>query len=244
MLMIKDKKLLVFSAHAADFVWRAGGLIAKYVEEGADVHVVVFSMGVRGESNDLWKQEGQTAESVKAARMAESKKAAGILGVTNVEYWDMIDYPIVFDQAAVDRVIRKIREVRPDYVVTHDKNDLFNPDHNEVARAVYSCCVQSNSAGVRMEGLKHTKQMNIFGFEPHQTEISGYMPGIMLDITSVYEKKIAAMKCFEAQSHLIEYYTQRAFLRGNHARRISGETRYKFAESFARYYPVVGGELV
>lgn len=242
--MITDKKLLVFSAHAADFVWRSGGLIAKYVEAGADVHVVVFSMGVRGESNDLWKQEGQTSESVKEIRKAESMKAAEVLGVKNIEYWDMVDYPIVFDQAAADRVVRKIREVRPDYVVTHDKQDLFNPDHNTVAQSVYNCCVQANSAGVRIEGLKHTKQMNIFGFEPHQTEISGYMPGIMLDITSVYEKKVAAMKCFVAQSHLIEYYTQRAFLRGNHARRISGEKKYKYAESFARYYPVVGEELV
>jgi len=242
--VIKDKKLLVFSAHAADFVWRAGGLIAKYIEEGADVHVVVLSMGVRGESNDLWSQNGQTAETVSAMRRAESMKAAGILGIEQIEYWDLIDYPITFDQETVDRIIRKIREVRPDYVITHDKNDLFNPDHNEVAKAVYSCCVQSNSAGVRMEGLQHTKQMNIFGFEPHQTEISGFVPGIMVDITGVYEKKIAAMKCFLAQSHLIEYYTQRAFLRGNHARRISGDTRYKYAESFARYYPVVSEELI
>lgn len=242
--MLKDKKLLVFSAHAADFVWRSGGIIAKYIEEGADVHVVVFSMGVRGESNDLWKQQGQTAETVSTMRKEESMNAANILGVKNIEYWDLTDYPITFDQTTIDRIITKIRGVRPDYVITHDKNDLFNPDHNEVAKVVYSCCIQSNSAGVRMEGLKHTKQMNIFGFEPHQTEISGYVPGIMVDITSVYEKKIAAMKCFLAQSHLIEYYTQRAFLRGNHARRISGEGKYKYAESFARYYPVVSEELV
>jgi Uncharacterized proteins, LmbE homologs len=242
--MIKDKKLLVFSAHAADFVWRSGGTIAKYIDEGAEVHVIVFSMGVRGESNDLWKQEGQTAETVSAMRKAESMNAAEILGVKNIEYWGMMDYPIVFDDASKERIIRKIREVRPDYVITHDKTDLFNPDHNEVSKVVHSCCVQSISAGVRMEGLKHTKQMNIFGFEPHQTEISGYIPGIMVDITSVYDKKIAAMKCFLAQSHLIEYYTQRAFLRGNHARRISGETKYKYAESFARFFPVVSEELI
>jgi 4-oxalomesaconate hydratase len=242
--MIENKRLLVFSAHAADFVWRAGGTIAKYIDGGADVHVVVLSMGVRGESNDLWKKEGQTAESVKAARMAESIKAAETLGVRNIEYWDLSDYPIVFDGATINQAILKIRTVRPDYVITHDKNDLFNPDHDEVAKTIYSCCVQANSAGVRTEGLKHTRQMNIFGFEPHQTEISGYVPGIMVDITAVYEKKVAAMNCFRAQSHLIEYYTQRAFLRGNHARRISGETKYKYAESFARYYPVVGEELI
>ena len=32
--------LLVVSAHAADFVWRSGGTIAKYVKHGASVHLV------------------------------------------------------------------------------------------------------------------------------------------------------------------------------------------------------------
>jgi LmbE family N-acetylglucosaminyl deacetylase len=41
--MIAGKSMLVVSAHAADYVWRSGGTIAKYIAEGADVHVVVLS---------------------------------------------------------------------------------------------------------------------------------------------------------------------------------------------------------
>ena len=66
--MIEGKKMLVVSAHAADYVWRAGGTIAKYIKNGADVHLVILSFGGRGESNDLWKQPDATAESVKAIR--------------------------------------------------------------------------------------------------------------------------------------------------------------------------------
>jgi hypothetical protein len=36
------KKLLVISAHSADFIWRAGGTIAKSVEQGAEILVVAF----------------------------------------------------------------------------------------------------------------------------------------------------------------------------------------------------------
>ena len=43
--MIAGKKMLVVSAHAADYVWRAGGTIAKYIKGGAEVHVVVLSFG-------------------------------------------------------------------------------------------------------------------------------------------------------------------------------------------------------
>ena len=36
----------------------------------------------------------------------------------------------------------------------------------------------------------------------------------------------------------------KAFIRGNHARRLSGEKSYKFAESFTRRFPYVGHWLV
>jgi 4-oxalomesaconate hydratase len=99
----------------------------------------------------------------------------------------------------------------------------------------------SNSAGVITENIGGaTKQMQIYGFEPHQTELSDYKPGCFIDITSTYEKKLKAMQCFKAQAHLIEYYTQRAFMRGNHARRLSGVGSYKYAESFAPVFPYVG----
>ena len=241
--MIRDKKMLVFSAHAADFVWRAGGTIAKYINEGAEVHLVVFSYGVRGESNDLWKQENQSTENVKEIRKDESIKAAEILGVKNIEFWDFEDYPIYFDRERLDRIVKKIREVRPDIILTHDENDSFNPDHNKVHDTVFQASVTANSSGALYDGLKNTKQMRLFGFEPHQTEISGYVPGSFVDITSTYEQKVNAMKCFKAQNHLIEYYTQRAFMRGNHARRISGNNSYKYAESFSNFFPVVGEEL-
>lgn len=241
--MIQGKKVLVVSAHAADYVWRSGGTLAKYVREGAQVHVVVLSFGVRGESNDLWKQPGQTAEGVKAARRAETTEAASILGIQNIEFWDWEDYPIAVTPQREEQLVRKIREVAPDIILTHDKFDILNPDHNQVSDLTFRCSVMSNSAGVRLEGTKTTRQMQLFGFEPHQTELSRYVPGIFVDITDTYDQKVAAMNCFKAQGHLIRYYTERAFLRGNHARRLSGRQDYKYAESFSRFFPQVSGEL-
>lgn len=244
--MIKGKKMLVVSAHAADYVWRSGGTIAKYIEEGADVTVIVLSFGVRGESNGLWKKGGHTYDSIKEIRKEETRKAAKALGVeeSKFECWDYMDYNIPMTEELEDRLIKKIREVKPDIILTHDKTDILNPDHNKVNNLVWRCSVLSNSDGVITEGLPTTKQMKIYGFEPHQTELSKYVPTHFIDITNTYEKKIEAMNCFQGQKHLIEYYTQRAFMRGNHARRISGITDYAYAESFASFYPVVSEELV
>lgn len=241
--MMENKKILVVSAHAADYVWRSGGTIAKYIKHGASVSVVVLSWGVRGESNDLWKEAGQTAAQVQEIRSAETRQAAKILGITDIEFWGLSDYPIPLDTSAEERMIRKIRKVRPDIIITHDKQDVLNFDHNNTSDFVWRCSIMSNSKGVRLEGTEPTKQMRIYGFEPHQTELSHYMPGSMVDITETFDQKVAAMKCFKAQSHLIQYYTDRAAMRGNHARRLSGDQAYKYAESFSNFAPVVGPEL-
>ena len=67
---------LVVSAHAADFVWRAGGAIALHAAKGHAVTIVCLSFGERGESAKLWKQPGVTLQSVKDARRKEAEAAA------------------------------------------------------------------------------------------------------------------------------------------------------------------------
>ena len=54
--MTDKKTALVISAHAADFVWRAGGAIALHQQRGYEVTIVCLSYGERGESAKLWKQ--------------------------------------------------------------------------------------------------------------------------------------------------------------------------------------------
>jgi len=46
-------RVMVFSAHAADFCSRAGGTILNYVRAGSKVRVIDLTYGERGESNSL-----------------------------------------------------------------------------------------------------------------------------------------------------------------------------------------------
>lgn len=240
----QNTNLLIVSAHAADFVWRAGGTIAKYVKHGANVSLVILSYGARGESNDLWKLEGQTLDNVKTIRRGEIEAAAECLGVKNYEIWDYQDYHMDINNDRIDQLVQKIREVKPTDILTHGPKDAFNPDHETVSKFVFDAGVLSTSNGVRLEGTKTAKQARLFGFEPHQSEISDFKPEVIIDITETYEQKEAAMNCFKAQPHLIEYYGWKAKLRGNHARRCSGNNDYKYAEAFSRFFPYVGGEFI
>jgi len=240
----KNVNLLVVSAHAADFVWRAGGTIAKYVKHGANVALVILSYGVRGESNDLWNLEGQTIDNVKKVRHLEIESARKHLGVENIEVWDYEDYFMEFRPDRLERMVRKIRKEKPHHIITHGPKDAFNPDHETVSRFVFEASVLSISNGVGMDGYPTAKQARIFGFEPHQTEICDFKPEVMIDITETYGQKLAAMQVFKAQKHLIDYYAERAKMRGNHARRCSGNHRYQYAEAFSRFFPYAGDELV
>jgi 4-oxalomesaconate hydratase len=64
-----------------------------------------------------------------------------------------------------------------------------------------------------------------------------------VDITSVIDKKKAAMAEMKAQQYLQTYYAQRAEHRANHARRASGDKAVEYAEAFQRVIPQVVSEL-
>ena len=58
-----EKKMMVVSAHAADWCTRAGGTIRRMIEEGWDVQVHVLTYGEHGESGAYWKNNpGSTFE--------------------------------------------------------------------------------------------------------------------------------------------------------------------------------------
>src|SRR5580658_7074371 len=104
-----DKTVLVVSAHAADFVWRAGGAIALYHQRGYRVRIVCLSFGERGESQEAWNQPGMTLDRVKEIRRAEASRAAGILGA-EVRFYDCGDYPIQVSPATIPALVGEFRE--------------------------------------------------------------------------------------------------------------------------------------
>jgi 4-oxalomesaconate hydratase len=64
---------MAVGAHAADFVWRAGGALALAGESGGTARVIALSYGEKGESGELWKEEGQTIENVKKVRAGRGR---------------------------------------------------------------------------------------------------------------------------------------------------------------------------
>lgn len=225
------------SAHSADFVWRAAGAIATVTTGGGAATVVSLSFGERGESGELWKQEGQTLENVKAIRRTEAEAAAEILGA-QVVFLDRGDYPLELDSAAVTELTDVMRDLEPDVVLGHARQDPFNPDHGVASDATIRARQLASGAGVA-SGFETITPPELLLFEPHQPELCGFLPTTFLDITPVWDQKLAAMEAMGAQEYLRQYYAERAGQRANHARRISGRTDIRYAEAFQREIPQV-----
>ncbi|MCP9756129.1 PIG-L family deacetylase [Lacihabitans sp. CCS-44] len=235
-------KLLVISAHSADFVWRSGGVIAKSVEQGAETLVVCLSFGERGESGELWKEDpNRTEESVKIIRKAQAQQAANIFGTT-IQFLDWGDYPMLISDERIAQLTKIIGDFEPTVILTHTAKDPFNPDHPLAYQATERARLLSCGAGVA-SAFKNIDPPMWYSFEPHQPELCDFKPDTFVDISTVFNKKIAAMNCMGAQKYLVEYYTELGGRRANHARRISGNKDVKFAEVFQSHLPKVVGSI-
>ena len=235
------KSILVVSAHAADFVWRAGGAIALYASRGYRVRILCLSYGERGESQGAWKVPDMTIDRVKQIRCVESTRAAQILGA-EIRFFDSGDYPIQPSEETIEQMVIEYRQLQPEFVLTHSFLDPYNPDHPTANDITLKTRVYAQALGYPAPG-KALGAPPVFMFEPHQPEQCEFKPQLLLDVTPVWETKQQAMKSMEAQTHLWEYYTDLGKRRGTQAVRNGGPKAIKFAEAFQRVYPQVTDHL-
>lgn len=229
--------LLVVSAHAADFVWRSGGYIAKTVAAGGRADVVCLSFGERGESPGAWRTEGMTLQRVKEIRRAEAEAAGKVLGA-RMTFLDRGDYPLPDDRETLFLLVEKIREIQPTVILTHSSVDPYNYDHPLAADLTMRARMVAQARG-HESAYPPLGAPPVFRFEPHQPEMCAFTPDVLVDITAVFDQKVAAMGQMGSQDHLVRYYTDLGERRGVQAVRNGGDRGIRQAEAYQRVFPQV-----
>ncbi len=173
-----QKKLLAIMAHPDDESFGPGGTFAKYAAEGVDVHLCIATDGAAGSV-----AEGHEAarEQLVDIRAAELVLAVNTLGGTlhRLDYQDSgmtgslsNEHPAAFinvDEAeAVGRIVRLIREIRPNTVVTHDATGgYFHPDHIQ--------CYKLTTKAFHLAGDPHAyPEQNLPAFTPERLYYSAF----------------------------------------------------------------------
>ncbi|MEU1723982.1 N-acetyl-1-D-myo-inositol-2-amino-2-deoxy-alpha-D-glucopyranoside deacetylase [Nonomuraea sp. NPDC005692] len=150
-----DRRLLLVHAHPDDESIGTGATMAKYVAEGAHVTLVTCTLGEEGEviPADLAHLAADRDDLLGPYRIGELAAACQALGVEDHRFlgspgrWrdsGMMgvatnDRPHAFWQADLDEaageLVKVIREVRPQVLVTYDANGFYgHPDHIQAHR--------------------------------------------------------------------------------------------------------------
>jgi len=120
-------RLLLIVAHPDDAEARCGGLMTIYRKAG---HLVKWISMTNGNGGHHQKSGPELAK----RRLEESKNATAIIGA-ECEIWDTDDGCLEPNLALRWKVIKAIREFKPDLVLTHRTCD-YHPDHRAVAQLV------------------------------------------------------------------------------------------------------------
>ncbi len=172
MLSREQRILLAVFAHPDDESFGIGGTLAKYAAEGVHVVLACATLGEAGEIND---SSVGTVEQLAEIRERELRCACDVLGVSELHllgYRDSgmagspdNDDPRALIQAdateVVGRIVRVIRQVRPQVVVTFEKGGGYgHPDHMAIHHHTVAAFQAADDPSQYPEHLA-------MGLEPH-----------------------------------------------------------------------------
>ncbi|WP_113701455.1 PIG-L deacetylase family protein [Nonomuraea lactucae] len=196
-------RVLVVTAHPDDVDFGAAGSVALFRERGVQVTYLVVTDGDAG-GNERTLDNSGMAE----LRRDEQTAAAKVVGVTDLRFLGHADGTVVPSLELRRDIARVIRQVRPDLVITHhpERNYQFispsHPDHRAVGGstldAVYPDARNPYAFPelLRDEGLEAWTVREVW-------LTGGQTPNHWVDVTSVFDRKVAALLSHASQvSHM------------------------------------------
>src|SRR5437868_12938817 len=197
---MSERRALVISAHPDDIEFGCAGTTCKWVDEGWDVRYVIATSGQKGVQNAR-----QDPEEFGRIREQESRRAAGICGVTDVTFLGYMDSEVVYGPALLKDLARQFRRHRPHRLVVMDPQslptDMFvnHPDHRFVGQAALDMTLTGGTTAAIFPELALEE-----GSEPwrelEETWIFGPAGGpTAVDITDTVERKLDALQAHASQ---------------------------------------------
>ncbi len=187
-----QKKILAIGAHPDDVEFGVAGLLIKEIENGAQVKIVICSLGEAGSNGT---PEG---------RKEEAQNAANLIGA-EFEYISMGgDCNLEDTPANRKKIAEVIRIWKPDVVLAPSLNENQHPDHTAVAKIT-----RAAARLARYGGLSELKGLPIHSIEALYYYTSGAelegTPDIVIDVGAQYPKWVQAMELHTSQMKTRSY---------------------------------------
>lgn len=211
-------KILAIGAHLDDIEIACGGTLAKCVESGHNVKVLIMSKS--GYTNN----DGKIQRSDDIA-VTEGIKALNTLGIQDIDILDFATKDIPFCSDVVHAIDIVISEYNPDIIFTHHPFDTHQA-HEGVSKATIASARRMNT---------------VFFYEPITPSGRSYVafkPHLYVDIESTLDKKIESLKC-----HTSEYnkFGAEDWIEGVRCR--CGFRGYEIGKKFAEAFEILRLEM-
>jgi LmbE family N-acetylglucosaminyl deacetylase len=192
------ERVLVVVAHPDDIDFGVAGSVATWTDRGIEVQYCLVTDGDAGGS-DPSVSRVEMAE----IRRSEQTAAAKIVGVTDLHFLGFPDGRVEADLELRHAISKVIRIVRPQRVVAmspvrnFDRIFASHPDHLATGEATLSAVYPDSRNPFAFPDLVDN------GFEPWSVDevlltVHGESDRFV-DITDVFERKLAALMCHESQ---------------------------------------------
>lgn len=188
-------RALAVYAHPDDPEVSCGGTLARWARAGAEVHVLIATLGEKG-SSDPAADPDELAR-VRAAEVAAAAEALGVAGVEQLGHPDG-----ELDRAPELRgeVVAAVRRVRPHVVVCPDPTAVFfgdgyvsHVDHRAIGWACLDAVAPASSLPLYFPeaGPAHAVSTVL---------LSGTLePDVWVDVAEALDAKAEAMRCHRSQ---------------------------------------------
>ncbi len=218
---------LVIAAHPDDGDFGCAGYAAQLSAKGWSVHFLVCTNGAKGTAD-----RNMPRERLIALRQEEQREACRRMGVKDVAFLDYEDGELVYDRHFLEQLVRAIRVIRPNTVLTHDPTDIIiqnsfinHPDHRATGTAALDAIYPT--ARDHLNFPEHLAE----GIEPHKVrEVlvwNSNQPNFDVDISADVEGKIHALT-----AHVTQFADRRGFI--NYVREAWKAPDGRYLEQFRR----------
>lgn len=232
------KIALGVGAHADDMDFTSSGTFAKLVEEGWDAYYVICTDGSRGSRENHLSHEELTR-----MRREEQLAAGRVLGLRDVLFLNYVDTQLICDVALKEDLVRIIRTLKPNLVISMDPAFLYTKSSPWDGKAFVNHSDHRAAALATMDAVyPMARDRSIFpehardGLTGHITDELWFTTfenkaDHFIDIETTLDKKMKALEehksQFEDFSAVKEGVRKRAQLRQK-------ESGFTYSEGFVR----------
>ncbi|MDP3562993.1 MAG: PIG-L deacetylase family protein [Methanoregula sp.] len=191
--MNKKTPVLILAAHPDDEVLGCGGTVARLVREGTPVSVAILGEGITSRYSARSTADPALLDDL----CRRSKKAADILGVTDVRFFSLPDNR--FDTVPLLDIVKiienLINEIQPTVVFTQHGGDL-NIDHTIVFKATLTASRPVPGSPVKQVLAYEVPSSTDWAFQTGQNIFS---PNVFYDVSTTLDLKMDALKIYAGE---------------------------------------------